>query len=109
MNYNIITTPLFEKELKRLVKKYASIKQDYAALLKKLQEEPQSGESIGNDCYKVRLAIKSKNKGKSGGARVITFLYTVKQTLYLLGIYDKTEKETLKDNEIKARLKEIAD
>jgi mRNA-degrading endonuclease RelE of RelBE toxin-antitoxin system len=109
MSCNIIATLSFEKELKRLAKKYTSIKQDYAILLKKLQEEPRLGVPLGNDCYKIRLAITSKQKGKSGGARVITFFYSIKETLYLLGVYDKSEKETLKEHEIKARLEEITD
>ncbi len=64
-------------------------------------EEPESGTFIGNNCYKIRLAIKSKGKGKSGGARVITYLYVETESVYLLTVYDKGEKEDLKPNELK--------
>ena len=107
MNCNVVATSLFEKEIKILNKKYPSLKNEYIALLKELQENPKMGEPLGKDCYKIRLAIESKQKGKSGGARVISFFYTIKETLFLLGIYDKSEKETLKDNEIKERLKKL--
>jgi len=60
-----------------------------------------SGTPIGNNCYKIRLAISSKGKGKSGGARVITYLYIQTGTVYLLTLYDKSEKADLKPNELK--------
>lgn len=55
---------------------------------------------LGNNCYKIRLALKSKGKGKSGGTRVITYLYIETETIYLLAIYDKGEKADLKPNEL---------
>lgn len=58
------------------------------------------GASLGSNCYKVRLAIRSKAKGKSGGARVITHLHIVQTTVILLTIYDKAEKEDLTPNEL---------
>jgi len=107
MNFEIIATHFFVKELKKLSKKYSSLKEDVFALLNELRNNPKIGEPIGKDCYKIRLAITSKNKGKSGGARVITFLYTAKSALLLLGIYDKSKQETIKDNEIKTRIDEM--
>lgn len=62
---------------------------------------PRRALFIGNNCYKIRLAISSKGKGKSGGARVITYLYIKIETIYLLTIYDKGEKTGLKSNELK--------
>jgi len=107
MSCEIITTPRFEKELKHLSKKYPSFKKDFAGLLEELQTNPRIGEEFKKDCYKIRLAITSKNKGKSGGARVITFFYTVKETLYLLSTYDKSERVSIKDHEVEAILEEI--
>ena len=104
MSYKVLTIPPFDRQLKRLAKKYASIKQDLAKLEYKLQENPVSGASLGNDCYKIRLAIKSKGKGKSGGARIITHLHITATTVYLLSIYDKYEKEGLTDKELKELL-----
>ena len=101
MSYSIIATHRFEKELKRLSKKFPSIKNDFAELIDNILEDPESGTFIGNNCYKIRLAIGSKGKGKSGGARVITYLYVEMETVYLLTIYDKGEKEDLKPNELK--------
>lgn len=100
MSYSIISTHYFEKELKRLAKKYPSLKNDFAELIGKITGNPQSGTFLGNNCYKIRLAIGSKGKGKSGGARVITYLYIEAETIYLLTIYDKGEKADLKSKEL---------
>ena len=72
-----------------------------------LQENPTMGKPLGRDCYKVRMAISSKNQGKSGGARVITCVKIVDDTLYLLSIYDKSEQENIPDDEIDAVLKSL--
>jgi len=101
MNYNIIVTRRFEKELKRLHKKFFSLKEEFAQLIVDITENPMTGTFIGNNCYKIRLAISSKGKGKSGGARVITHLYIETDTVYLLTIYDKNEKTDIQPNELK--------
>lgn len=101
MNYRIIPTHCFEKELKRLVKKFPSLKNEYSKLIGDIMKDPANGTFIGNNCYKIRLAISSKGKGKRGGARVISYLYIDNKTIYLLTIYDKGEKENLKQNELK--------
>ena len=72
MNYKIVTYPQFEKELKRLAKKYKSLKSDFVTFLQELQENPNEGAQLGHGLRKVRMSIASKGKGKSGGARVIT-------------------------------------
>ena len=107
MSYNIIATPKFKKELKRLVKKYPSLKVEYAELIDQLGKNPKTGISIGHDCYKIRLAIASKGKGKSAGARVITYLYIEEWTVFLISIYDKSEKSNINDSELLLMLKEI--
>ena len=71
MNYDIITSENFIRELKRLAKKYLSLKNDLSLLGEKLALDPTQGTPIGKDCYKIRLAIKSKGKGKSAGARAV--------------------------------------
>ncbi len=101
MNYKVFTTRKFEKDLKRLVKKFPSLKSEYQRLIERISQVPDSGSFIGNDCYKIRLAISSKGKGKSGGARVISYLYVKSESVYLLSIYDKSEKADLKPNELK--------
>jgi hypothetical protein len=76
-------------------------------LIERLKEEPQQGTPLGDDCYKVRLSIASKNKGKSGGARVVTCVYLADSELYLLSIYDKSEKSSLNDKELKELIKVV--
>jgi mRNA-degrading endonuclease RelE of RelBE toxin-antitoxin system len=101
MSYSIIPTHRFEKELRRLAKKFPSLKNDFAELIADITENPEAGTFLGNNCYKIRLAIGSKGKGKSGGGRVITYVYIGTETVYLLTIYDKGEKADLKLNELK--------
>ena len=72
-----------------------------------LEENPIQGVSLGNDCYKIRLAISSKGKGKRGGARVITNIVVTENTLFLLSIYDKSDKDNLSDKELEDLLKQI--
>jgi mRNA-degrading endonuclease RelE of RelBE toxin-antitoxin system len=73
MSYKIIPTEKFKKEAKRLLKKYTSLKDDLFELNNELVNNPTLGISLGNNSYKIRLAIKSKAQGKSGGARIITY------------------------------------
>ena len=105
MSYNIIAVPTFKKELKRLVKKFPSLKNELKILFENLEFNPIQGISIGNNCYKIRLAIASKGKGKSGGARIITNIVITEKIVYLLSIYDKSEKENLTDKELESLLK----
>ncbi len=105
MNYKVKTTPKFEKELKRLAKKYSSLKSEYPELVESLKKEPQQGVSLGNYCYKIRLSIASKGKGKSGGARVIAYLQILETTVYLLTIFDKSEQENIPAKELEELLK----
>ena len=101
MHYNVITVPRFDREMKHLAKKYASLKAEYQALVEELEENPEKGIPLGGNLYKIRLAIASKGKGKSGGARVVTYLKTEHGYVYLLSIYDKGERNTISDKEIK--------
>jgi mRNA-degrading endonuclease RelE of RelBE toxin-antitoxin system len=106
MSYKIEVTDNFKKEAKKLIKNYASLRVDIKELGILLSENPTFGISLGNDVYKIRLAIASKNKGKSGGARVITFVKIIDETVYLLSIYNKGDKDTISDNEIQELLKD---
>jgi mRNA-degrading endonuclease RelE of RelBE toxin-antitoxin system len=101
MSFKVLPTHRFEKELKRLVKKFPSLKGEFAELIREIHQNPELGIPIGNNCYKIRLGISSKGKGKSGGARVISYLYIHTETVYLLTIYDKSEKVDLRPNELK--------
>jgi len=102
-----IYLPVFVKKIKELSKKYPSIKNDLATLLELLQKYPQSGTSLGRDCYKIRLAIKSKNTGKSGGARIITCIKMQDNKIYFLTIYDKAEQSTLTDKDLRVLIDNV--
>lgn len=104
MNYRVLATHDFERELKFLSKKHASLKNDLQQLINSLKENPSQGKSLGNSTYKIRLGIASKGKGKSGGGRVITFVYIKGELVLLLSIYDKSEQATITDAEIKKRI-----
>jgi mRNA-degrading endonuclease RelE of RelBE toxin-antitoxin system len=107
MNLEIKPTSIFNKQLKKLIKKYPSIIDDVAQLEEDLQENPFLGEALGKKCYKIRVAISSKNRGKSGGGRVITQVLIEDETVYLLSIYDKSEQDSIAEQEIEQLLKYI--
>jgi len=76
-------------------------------LVQLLKKNPEQGVAIGRSCFKIRIAVSSKGKGKSGGARVITNIVISDNTVYLLSIYDKSEKENLSEKELDELLKYI--
>jgi mRNA-degrading endonuclease RelE of RelBE toxin-antitoxin system len=100
MSFNIYTTDFFDKELKRLSRKYPSVKKDFINLIDLLKEDPMQGQPLGKDCYKIRMAITSKGKGKSGGSRLISCVKIVAGSVFLLSIYDKGDKESISDKEL---------
>lgn len=105
MNYKVNITPNFEKEAKILNKRYPSLKEELVNLILELGEHPTLGTNLGNDVYKIRLAIASKNKGKAGGARIITVVKVAFTTVTLISIYDKGDKETISEKEIQDLIK----
>ena len=107
MNYNIIITPAFEREVKPLLKKHKSLKNDLVNLFSSLEINPKQGKPLGKDCYKIRMAISGKGKGKSGGARIITCVRVTADKIYLISIYDKSEKEDISDKELNELLRLI--
>lgn len=107
MSYNIIITPAFEREVKPLFKKHKSLKSDLTSLFSSLEINPKQGKPLGKDCYKIRMAISDKGKGKSGGARIITCVRVTAEKIYLISIYDKSEKEDISDKELNELLKLI--
>ena len=105
MSYRVFTIPPFDKQLKRLAGKYPSLKKEIAELFHSLETNPEQGQPIGDSCYKIRLAIASKGRGKSGGARVITYFLVSHKSVYLLSIYDKSDKANISDAELESLLK----
>lgn len=107
MGYNLIITTAFERDAKPLLKKHKSLKADLAGLFQSLENEAKQGKPLGKDCYKISLAITSKGKGKSDGARVFTCVKITPDKVFLLSIYDKSEKEDISDKELIQLLKFI--
>lgn len=98
MNWVTEFTHDFAREAKRLLKRYKSFKQDLETLRKDLLENPFQGAELCPGIRKVRMAIQAKGKGKSGGARVITFTYYVSEKdgkIVFLLVYDKTDADTV--------------
>lgn len=100
MKFKVLATQAFEKELKALLKKYPSLRQEYTELVTSLESNPHQGIALGRECYKIRLAIRSKGKGKSGGARVITCVKILRKSVLLLTIFDKSKRENISDKEL---------
>ena len=114
MSYKVIisATDKFRSEVKKLSKKHASLKEDLIKLQSELLMNPKMGVLIKENTYKIRLAIKSKNRGKSGGARVITYYFEeaeIQDTseLFLLTIYDKAERSSINDSTLNFLIREV--
>ncbi|MCB0520610.1 MAG: hypothetical protein R2830_24985 [Saprospiraceae bacterium] len=111
MNVNVITTDNFKREAKRLLKKFSSLKSELDELANELESNPFLGMLIGENVYKIRLAVKSKGKGKSGGMRIITYVYVENNEgqidNYLLSIYDKSEFENISDKLLSRLVDEV--
>jgi len=114
MKIKVLTSKNFRNKAKRLLKKYISLKSELQDLEKLLLENPENGISLGNDCYKIKLSVKSKGKGKSGGVRVITnVIVRIQQNsenikiVGLLTIFDKSEYENISDTEILHLISEL--
>lgn len=110
MNVTFDYLPEFERRAKALAKKYKSFPSDYNAFLDELEQNPFGGDPLGQNTYKHRMAIASKGKGKSGGARVIT--YNVKQfsddvLVTLMSIYDKSEIDNVSDAYLRQLVSEV--
>jgi mRNA-degrading endonuclease RelE of RelBE toxin-antitoxin system len=102
----------FERGAKALRKKYPSFVNDYDTFLNELEANPYAGESLGQHTYKHRMAIASKGKGKSGGARVITYniqsLSDDEVVITLMSIYDKNEMSNVSNAYLRNLVKQIA-
>jgi len=109
MPSNTVTlTPHFEHRYKRFLKKFGLLESDVDSLIDKLTVTPTLGEPLGAGLYKIRLAVKSKRKGKSGGFRVVSYLVTETDEsieIFLLTIYDKSDESSIKKGALLALAK----
>jgi mRNA-degrading endonuclease RelE of RelBE toxin-antitoxin system len=109
MSFNIIAPEPFARKLKKLAKKYRSLKEDLLPLLNELETNPTLGIPLGKDCYKIRLSISSKGKGKSGGARIITYVRVINKSVFLIDIFDKSEQSNITEKELIMLIEILAD
>ena len=110
MNFEVKTTSGFEKSAKSLAKKYRSLKSDLDDLISLLEENPNQGVELSPGIRKIRMTISSKGRGKSGGARVITYTVVVSEesgNVYLIDIYDKADYSTVDVKVIQKVIKEL--
>ena len=104
MKSDVVITSGFRRTARPLLKKYISLKAELLALTESLETASLQGEPLGKDCYKIRLAIQSKGQGKRGGARVVTCVKLIAETVYVLTIYDKSDRDDLAPGELDAQL-----
>ena len=110
MNFEIQTTSYFDTEAKRLAKRHRSFIDDLQNFQKSLLENPYQGTELTPGIRKIRLTIDSKGRGKSGGARVITFNYLVDEkngVVILLLLYDKADASSIKINVVRKIIKDL--
>lgn len=105
----VILHKQFRRDFKEMGKKYPSLNSDIAQLVASLKTDPTQGESLGKNRYKIRLKIKSKATGKSGGGRVITCVEIQEDFICLLMMYDKSEMENVNDDFLDDLAKTIDD
>jgi mRNA-degrading endonuclease RelE of RelBE toxin-antitoxin system len=109
MKNKVLRTSIFDNRYKRFSKKFHSLKTELEQLEKELTENPMIGEPLGNGLYKIRLANEDKNKGKSAGYRVVTYLVDENKSfdIYLIIIYDKSEESSIKKTVLLKLLKQL--
>ena len=105
-HYKVEATPQFLADAKKLSKKYSSLKNDLAELAKNLSVNPEEGTALER-LFQNPFGYYIKRKGKSGGARVITCVIRIDKVVYLAAIYDKSEKDSVSDKELKELVKEV--
>jgi len=110
MTNNVKITSVFEKQYKRYAKKYRSLENEIQELEKTFIENPKFGIDLGDGLFKIKLAVRSKNKGKSGGFRIVTYLISenLENTdINLITIYDKSEIDDIPKGELLKLVHEI--
>jgi len=105
MSLTIFNLPNFSKDAKRLYKKYKNLPKDLKTLQDLLLENPKSGIKLGSSCYKIRLENSSVPTGKSKGFRVIYYYLDIKENIYFMAMYSKSELSNISDDKIEDILK----
>lgn len=99
-NFIIKDTSTFNKEVKKLKKRFRNIEKDYMDFINSIENIDDLGIHLGNNIYKVRIINSDKNSGKSSGYRLISYLKLIENELYLIYIYDKSDLENISEKEI---------
>lgn len=110
MSFEISTTPEFENQAKSLQKRHRSFKNDLKDFVISLKENPFQGVELSPGIRKIRMAITSKSRGKSGGARVITYTVVTAETdgrVYLMNVYDKSDFSTVELSVLKEIVRDL--
>ena len=100
MKLNIVEKRLYIKSFKKLSKHYKNIQKDIDSFLDNINSQEDLGIELKSNLFKVRIANSDKNRGKSGGYRLISYLVIIKNELQLLYIYDKSKLTNLTEKEI---------
>ncbi len=101
-NLQIIKADTYNKAIKKLKKRFLYIENDIDLFFEQISTLDELGIHLGNNVYKARIANSDKNSGKSGGYRLISYLKIINNEIYLLFIYDKSDFENIKENDIDA-------
>ncbi len=104
MSCNVVATEYFLRSVKKIFKKHRTILADIEKLDELLAKNPNYGTPLGNNLFKIRLAISNSGKGKSGGARVITYVKITNNTVYMVAIYLKSEISSMDEQGILQKL-----
>jgi len=100
------TVSLFDKQFKKLSKKYNLIKDDVEELVNNFDDLHLQATPIKTNLYKIRLANSNKNKGKRAGYRIYYYI-KIETTVYLLTIYDKSEIQMIDETILVNLIKKI--
>lgn len=109
MKYSLVVQPTFLKAAKQLGKRYPSFVDDLVRFREDLLAQPEQGVDLGGGLRKIRMRIRSKGRGKSGGARVIAYTAIVameESTIHLLFLYDKADRSTVSKKDLEILLEE---
>jgi hypothetical protein len=107
MSFKILLSDTFQRNFKQLAKKHSSLKSDLFNLIESLESNPSQGTPLGNNLFKIRVAITSTGKGKSGGARVITMVKVINQEVFLITIYSKSDRESISIEDLEKLIKDL--
>ena len=108
--YTVIEQKLYKKAVKKLSKNYRNVELDVKSFLESINTKNDLGIELKSNVFKIRIKNSNKNKGKSAGYRLISYLAIVENELHLLYIYDKSSLVNITENELdKLIAKQIQD